>query len=127
GLTAEAGLAAGMVFTFVFAREILKDIADHDGDSASRVTTVATRLGRTASLRIFTLAMLVFAGTAILPWILGIASVRYMAAMSLLGLLPALAVAISVHVRPSDGNLTTALRITKVAWYGGLAAMVLLR
>lgn len=127
GVTAGAGFAAGMVFFFMLGREILKDIADHDGDRASGVVTVATRLGPAASLRILGLASAAFAAAAVLPWGLGMAPATYLVATSLLALGPTLAVVGWFILRPHEGNLKVALLVTKVSWFGGLGAMCLLR
>jgi geranylgeranylglycerol-phosphate geranylgeranyltransferase len=119
--------ATCMVFPFVFGREVLKDVADHEGDRASGITTVSTRLGRRPSLLVFTLSMGLFCLTAILPPALGIGDVGYLVAIVLLGVAPTLRSVILVNRSPSAESIARTLRITKLAWFTGLGAMVLLR
>lgn len=126
-LTDDAGFAAAMVFWFMFGREILKDIADCEGDRAMHVTTVATRLGRTTSLRVLGITIVVYAAVAVLPWLLAAAPAAYLAAMCCLALVPTIAVVAWVSLRPTERVLSAALAVTKLAWFGGLVAMVLLR
>jgi len=119
--------ATAMVFLFVLAREILKDVADHDGDLVMEIRTVSTVLGRAAALRLFAGTMTVFVIVALSPWMLGSARQGYVVAMSLLTVLPTVASTLLVHRAPSADNIERALRVTKVAWFNGLVAMTLLR
>jgi geranylgeranylglycerol-phosphate geranylgeranyltransferase len=126
-LTADAGFAAGMVFWFMLGREILKDIADREGDRALQIETVATRLGPTTSFRILAVALVAWTAVTVLPWMLGVAPAAYLVAMCLLALVPTVAVVAWVSLDPTEHNLSTALAVTKLAWFGGLVAMMLLR
>lgn len=118
--------ATCIVFPFVFGREVLKDIADHESDRASGITTVSTRLGRRQSRLVFTLSMGLFCLAALLLPALGIGDVGYLVVIALFGVAPTLRGVILVNRSPSAENIERTLRMTKLVWFTGLGAMVLL-
>lgn len=119
--------ATVIVFLFVTAREVLKDVADHDGDAAMRITTVSTTLGRDASLRIVTLVMALFGVAAHAPLLLGVGGSLYLVVMWAAVILPTLGALVRLRGQPDPADVAWALRVTKVAWFNGLFAMALLR
>ena len=69
----EAGIiAAAFAFLMNFAREILKDIEDLEGDKACGVFTFPARHGIKAALMIASVLLMVTAGSSLLPFFFGI-------------------------------------------------------
>jgi len=120
-------LAAGFVFVFVFIREILKTIADLDGDSQLGVTTIATRIGSRDTFDLFTCLAAIFVVITALPWFVKYAPNRYLLAIFLGIYIPLISATGLLWIRFNQVNLRLALRLTKLAWFLGLFALSYLR
>jgi geranylgeranylglycerol-phosphate geranylgeranyltransferase len=127
GLTPQVTVASMLVSLFVFAREILKAIADRRGDVLAGVRTVATRFGTPASLRLFQILAIVFVVAALAPWFLHLAENRYLVAMVAGSVLPTVVIAILLGLRLTEGTIHLSLRVTKFLWFSSLFAMVMLK
>jgi geranylgeranylglycerol-phosphate geranylgeranyltransferase len=127
GLTPQVTAAGALVSLFVFAREVLKTIADRRGDVLAGVDTVATRFGALASLRLFQILAIVFVVAALAPWFLHLAGDRYLYAMLPCSILPTAAIAILLGARPTERTIHLSLRVTKFLWFSSLSAMVMLK
>jgi 4-hydroxybenzoate polyprenyltransferase len=118
-------LAALLVFLFILAYEILKTVADRDGDVRGGVRTVATRLGRRASIRIFQAAASSFICAVAVIWAVDIVPGRFLVAILPGAALPILWVMRLVEREPN--RVKHAVWVMKATWLTGLLAMILLR
>jgi geranylgeranylglycerol-phosphate geranylgeranyltransferase len=120
-------IAFGLVFLFVFAREILKTIADELADRKAGLHTVATQWGTTRAFRAFyaTSAVFLIATLAAVPWAGN--PMGYFIAMMVLVVVPMAVVLVLLGRRGGEALVQRSLRITKVLWFSGLFAMILLR
>lgn len=120
--------AATFVALFVFAREVLKTAADHDGDALAGVRTAATRVGVRATLRLAELLFGVVAALMLIPWVTHRASDAYAIALLVGFFLPMIAVAIVLRAAvPGSAEIRVALRMSKVMWFTALVPLALLR
>jgi geranylgeranylglycerol-phosphate geranylgeranyltransferase len=120
-------IATVLVFLFVFAREILKTIADEHADREAGLHTVATRWGSARAFRAFFTASAVFLIAALLASTWAGNATRYLSAMLVLVVIPMTVLLALLSRRRSDWLVQRSLRITKVLWFSGLFAMILLR
>jgi geranylgeranylglycerol-phosphate geranylgeranyltransferase len=127
GMNNWVSLAAGIVFAFVFVREILKTIADIDGDSQSGINTIATQLGSRRALKLFSWLVVLFVIVVAIPWLMEYATYRYLVTIYLGVCLPLAGAAVLLWARFSQTNLRLALSLTKMAWFLGLFALSNLR
>jgi 4-hydroxybenzoate polyprenyltransferase len=127
GVNARVTLAAGIVFAFVFVREILKTVADIEGDSQLGISTIATRLGSQRTLKLFFGLVVLFLIIVAIPWFTEYATFRYLVTIYLGVCLPLVVTAVLLWVRLSRANLHLALTLTKMAWFLGLLALSNLR
>lgn len=127
GVTTRVAFGGLVVFLFIFAREILKTIADHDGDAAAGVNTIATRFGTQPALRVFGGVTILFVIAALAPSIARPAPQTYLWMMLGLAVLPTLAVLSWLYVRPTPTTLHASLRTLKIVLFSGLAAVSMLR
>ena len=88
GITPQVLAAFLWAFLFLFSSEILHTIPDEEGDRAAGKRTVAVRLGKKRAFQLFQLTMLLTACTAVLPWLLGVASLTFLFAAMAFGILP---------------------------------------
>jgi geranylgeranylglycerol-phosphate geranylgeranyltransferase len=126
GPTPAVAVASGLTFLYMLAFEVLKCIQDWEGDAAAGLRTVAG-LGRRASLRLFRLIAAAFAVGAVAPWLLGLASGRYLAAVVAGAIVPLAGVAALLGRHASERSLHLSWGVAKAAWPFGLLAMALLR
>jgi geranylgeranylglycerol-phosphate geranylgeranyltransferase len=126
-LTTAAIVATLVVAQFLLGFEVLKTVADIDGDARSGLRTVATVWGMQASLLIHRAITLVFIAAALLPWPLGLASAQYELAILVSAVLPAAAVVLQLRRSPTTGSIRTSIRVLRASWLPGLLAMLLLR
>jgi geranylgeranylglycerol-phosphate geranylgeranyltransferase len=120
-------LAAASVGLFVFSREILKTVADLEGDSRVGISTIATRMGSQATLRLFTALVGLFVLVIAAPWFIGYASDSYLIAVNLGICIPFVVVTALLWLRFSQAHLLLALKVTKMLWFIGLLALGYLR
>lgn len=120
-------LAAASVGLFVFSREILKTVADLEGDSGVGISTIATRLGRQGTLRLFSALVGLFVLVITIPWFTGYASDSYLIAVTLGICIPFVVVTAWLWLRFSQAQLLLALKVTKMLWFIGLLALGYLR
>jgi 4-hydroxybenzoate polyprenyltransferase len=127
GRVAPAVLAGSLVFAFMLAFEVLKDVDDRDADAAVGLRTVATVLGPGRALRILRALPAALVGVGFAGWWLGLAPVRYLVPAVPATLGPAVAAAVLVRGAPTPWAVRTAIRVLKAGWLSGLAVMLLLR
>jgi geranylgeranylglycerol-phosphate geranylgeranyltransferase len=120
-------LAAGSVALFVFSREILKTVADLQGDSRVGITTIATRKGSQDTLKLFTVLVGMFVLVTTMPWLVGYAPDSYMIAVNLGVCIPLMVITGLLRVRFTRAHLLLALKVTKMLWFIGLLALGYLR
>jgi 4-hydroxybenzoate polyprenyltransferase len=126
GLNRAVGVASGLTFLYMLAFEVLKSIEDREGDAAAGLRTVAS-LGLGPSLRVFRLVTAVFAISAVVPWLMGFASGRYILAILAGGIVPMLGAAALLGRSATARDIDLSWGVTKAAWPLGLLAMALLR
>ncbi len=126
GLTPAVWVVAGLMWLFDFSHEVLKTTADHAGDRAAGLSTVATALGVPGAVRVFQLLALLFCAVALLPWPLGIASWAYAAALLPCALLPTLGVVALLARASDDDTIALALRVMRYMWVSNLLPILLL-
>lgn len=124
-LSSEVWTAFGLVSLFVFAREVLKSIADHDGDRRAGHVTTATRLGHTRAMRVFRIIVLMFAIASLVPWLAQVVGFPYLLAVTICGTLPLCAIAATPRLAPD--TMRRWLRATKLSWFAGMAGLLLVR
>jgi geranylgeranylglycerol-phosphate geranylgeranyltransferase len=126
GPTPAVWVVAGLMWLFDFSHEVLKTTADHEGDRAAGLATVATALGVGGAVRIFQVLALLFCGVALLPWPLGIASAGYALALLPCALLPTLGVIGLLARGTDDATITLALKVMRYMWITNLLPLLLL-
>lgn len=99
-----------------FAREVLKDVEDIDGDRASGLTTIPIRFGERAALVVGSIALLAAVAVSPLPYLSGTTEPPYLV---LVGVANAIAI---VAVRESLRNVSRGQRLTKIAMFVALVA-----
>lgn len=116
-----------LVLVFMAGFELVKTGLDHDGDRAAGVRTVATAAGlRTAAL-LAAACCVGFAVVAAAPAVLAADGRAYAAVMVPGAVLPTLvAAAILVRRGRTAADLRRPLTLLRLAWYSGIAALVLL-
>ncbi|NTU78949.1 MAG: UbiA family prenyltransferase [Chloroflexales bacterium] len=127
GVTSAVWVVAGLMWLFDFSHEVLKTTADHVGDRAAGLSTVATALGVPGAVRVFQLIALLFCAVALLPWPLGLASWAYAIAMLLCALLPILGIIALLARSTDDATITLALKVMRYLWITSLLPTLLLR
>lgn len=127
GITPAVWVVAGLMWLFDFSHEVLKTTADHAGDRAAGLTTVATALGVDGAVRVFQLLALLFCAVALLPWPLGFATWAYAAALLPCALLPTLGVIVLLWRSTDEAAITLALKIMRYMWVSNLLPILLLR
>lgn len=119
-------MVAGLMWLFDFSHEVLKTTADHGGDRAAGLTTVATALGVRGAVGVFQLLALLFCGVALLPWLLGIAPALYGVALLVCALLPTIGVVALLARRHDDAAIALALRVMRYMWVSNLLPILVL-
>ena len=128
------GLAAGNVgmalfpalfgLLMHFAREIVKDVQDEQGDRAGNARTTAIALGRAASLRIASLSLAVLFFATPLPFLLHDYNLRYLVAVLVL-VNPFLVWACwQLITNPDDRRISLLSLLIKLDMVAGLAAII---
>ncbi len=115
-------LAALLVTLFLLPRELLKSVGDVPGDTLAGTETAAVRWGRPATLRAMAVSEGVFAGTTVVPLLVGIGGAVYLAGIWAGAVLPLIAVTIWLWPRV-DTRLRRAEAMTQLMWVSGLAAL----
>lgn len=115
-------MAALLITLFLLPRELLKSVADIQGDTVAGTGTAAVRWGRQATLRVMAVSEGLFAGTTVVPLLVGIGGVVYLAGIWAGAVLPLIAVTIWLWPRV-DARVRRAEVMTQLMWVSGLAAL----
>jgi 4-hydroxybenzoate polyprenyltransferase len=115
-------MAALLVTLFLLPRELLKSMGDVPGDILAGTGTAAVRWGRPATLRAVAVSEGLFAGTTVVPLLVGIGGVAYLAGIWAGAVLPLIAVTIWLWPRV-DARVRRAEALTQLMWVSGLAAL----
>lgn len=126
-ITPAVWVVAGLMWLFDFSHEVLKTTADHAGDRAAGLATVATAFGVAGAVRCFQVLALLFCAVSLLPWPLGFASWAYAAALLPCTLLPTLGVVFMLARSTDDRTITLALKVMRYMWISNLLPILLLR
>ncbi len=126
-LTLHVAAAALLVFVFVLLREILGTMSDREGDLAAGLRTVSTTWGMPAALRMLQILALLFAVASVTPWLLHLASDRYVVVMLVCCTLPTVGVVTHLSLRPGKDTIRLSLRVTKWLWFSSLLPLLLLK
>lgn len=118
-----AFLAALIIFSFMFAYEILKTIRDVDADNAVGYRTAATRWGARVTARVFRICLGAYAVIAAIPVLLGITSAYYVVFMWVGGVIPSVVAGLHLPVDRSLSAVHHVLRVMAICWVPGLLAL----
>lgn len=116
-------MAAGLIFTFMFAFELLKTIRDEAADKAVGYRTVATQWGARATSAIFRGTLVVYALFAAIPVLLASVTFAYSAFIWPGAVIPPMLVGWLLPVADSPSAVRTVLLVMTLAWFPGLAAL----
>jgi 4-hydroxybenzoate polyprenyltransferase len=118
-------VAAGIVFTFMFAFEVLKTIRDVGADGAVGYRTVATQWGTRAAASVFRLALVTYVAAAAAPVIVDGVSPYYVVLMGLGTAVPSLIVGWGFPVGSSSLAVRPVLRVMTISWIPGMIALAM--
>lgn len=127
GRIAPAALGASLVFAFMLAFEVLKDVDDRDADAAAGLRTVATVLGPVPALRISRALPGALVAVGLAGWWLGVAPAHFLALAVPATLGPAVAASLMVRRGPNPAAVRAAITVLKGGWLSGLGIMLFLR
>ena len=123
GDPAKGIVPCALAFSFNFIREVLKDIQDIPGDSALGAQTLPVRYGIAAARKVVIGSTLALMAGALLPYLLKIYGIYYLAVL-VLGVETTLAyVVYSIIRNPSIGNCGRLAQIMKGNVFCGLLAI----
>jgi geranylgeranylglycerol-phosphate geranylgeranyltransferase len=126
-ITPAVVVAQVIVFLFMLAYEVLKVGKDERGDAAAGLSTLATRFGGRCTSRVFCVIAAAFAAAILLPPVVGIGGgPAYVVAAVFVGVLPMVACSVRISGTARD-RWTSAERLLRLAWFPGIASLVLLR
>jgi geranylgeranylglycerol-phosphate geranylgeranyltransferase len=126
-VSAAAWMAAVIAFPYVLAQEALFNLEDEEQDRVAGLQTTATRLGAERAAELVRAFLMAFMVIALAPWVLGLASARYLAAVLVLLVFPT-AVLIYLLRRPlSRVAVAQAAKLTRLAWVTSFLPLALLK
>jgi len=126
-VSAAAWMAAVIAFPYVLAQEALFSLEDEQQDRVAGLQTTATRLGAERAAGLVRAILVAFIVVALAPWVLGLASARYLAAVIVLLVIPA-AVLIYLLRRPlSRVAVAQAAKLTRLVWVTSFLPLALLK
>lgn len=115
--------AALLAFGFTLIRELLKDVADIEGDKKENLKTFPVRFGIRASIRLTVVFILLLCLGALIPYWIGIYGKLYLLVLAL-GIEIPLGFVVFFLVRfPSTKTCKTSARVLKVCIFAGLLAV----
>ena len=126
GITWQVLAACVWAFLFLFSSEILHTIPDEEADRTAGKRTVAVRLGCKRAFRLFQLTVALAGFTAVLPWLVGMASLAFLLAAMAFGLLP-IAFTLGSTASGSPQAVGRATVLMKCIAFTGLVPILLLR
>jgi geranylgeranylglycerol-phosphate geranylgeranyltransferase len=126
-LTAQNATAAVLVFVFVFMREILGTISDQEGDRFAGLRTITTVWGMPAALRMLQVLGVLFIAASFVPWLLRLASNKYILAMLVCTTLPTVGIIGWLSLFPSKDSIRLSQKLTKWIWFTSMVPLILLR
>jgi geranylgeranylglycerol-phosphate geranylgeranyltransferase len=114
---------AAFAFLYHFAREIIKDIQDMEGDTREGVVTFAIKYGYKQSLRLATIIFVILVVVTMIPYILDIYGIIYLLVI-IFGIYPVLAFVVYRSWKyPDPHNLGVMSNILKANMLVGLMAI----
>ncbi|MGW5151870.1 UbiA family prenyltransferase [Rhodococcus koreensis] len=116
-------MAAGLVFMFMFAFEVLKTIRDEEADRAAGYRTVATQWGAQATSAIFQGSLVVYALFAAIPILLATVTSAYSALIWPGAVIPPILAGWLLPVAHSPSAVRKVLLVMTLSWFPGLAAL----
>lgn len=116
-----------VLMLFILAREILKTIADQTGDRQAGLKTLATELNPQWTFYVFYGVLGGFVGATLLPWGLGLASMRYLPATLLCTLFPIGVMVFRLHSEKSEQVVVWSLKTMKLVMFSSAVPILLLR
>ena len=127
GATPAAWGAAAMAVCYFTAQEVLFNLEDEAQDRAAGLRTTATRLGARGTARLLRGLLLLFIAVALLPVASGMAHGAYLAALAALTLAPVLAMLLVLREPLGAAAVSSAARLSRVAWVTSFVPLALLR
>ena len=126
-VTPAVWMAASISFPYMLAQEALFNLEDVDEDRQAGLRTTATRLGpdRTATLVRFVFSCVAL--LALIPWLAGIASIGYVAAILLCVVAPIAGITLLLRRPLSPRAVHTAVKLSRLSWVTSLLPLGLLK
>jgi geranylgeranylglycerol-phosphate geranylgeranyltransferase len=125
GVGPQHWIAAGLIVTYVFSREVLKSVPDRPGDLAAGYHTPATVLGEPGALTVFRWASAVFCIASLAAYAYA-DDAWYLVASILFAVVPALRTLYMVKGAPSLQAINAAIAFSGLVFTSGLVPLVLL-
>ena len=116
-------IPALLAFSLTLVRELVKDIADFDGDKSAELTTFPILVGiKRAAQLVIMLAILTIIGTLI-PYIMGYFGIAYLILLILGVEIPLIVIVLSFVKKPSNITAKRAAALLKFSTIAGLLAV----
>ena len=116
-------IPAMLAFSLTLVRELVKDIADFDGDKSADLTTFPILVGiKRAAQLVIMLAILTIIGTLI-PYIMGYFGIAYLILLILGVEIPLIVIVLSFVKKPSNITAKRAAALLKFSTIAGLLAV----
>lgn len=112
-----------LAFGFTLIRELIKDMADMEGDRAAKLKTFPVRYGLTPSIRLALVFILLLCLGALLPYWMGIYTVRYLIVLVLGIEFPLFLIVFLLMKFPSMRTCRISSQILKGCIFAGLLAV----
>jgi len=110
-------------FLFTFAREFIKDIADYDGDKASKINTFPVLYGIKKSIKIAVLILILLIFSLLIPFFVQIFSIKYLIIIIFGICIPIFGIIISLIKFPNISTFKKSSLILKLLFLVGLFAI----
>tara|TARA_B100000945_G_scaffold112633_1_gene89229 strand:+ start:3783 stop:4499 length:717 start_codon:yes stop_codon:yes gene_type:complete len=110
-------------FSFTFARELIKDIADYEGDKSSNINTFPVIYGIKYSIKLVKILTFFLAFGVLIPYFVGIFSIKYLM-ITFFGIsIPLFFIIIFLSISPTPTACNKSSKIIKLLFLVGLIAI----
>jgi geranylgeranylglycerol-phosphate geranylgeranyltransferase len=127
GLSRPILVLGAIIALYTWAEEILFTAKDVEGDRRAGLKTVATVWGIRGSLRTYLVVIVAFLIVAPVPWVAGMASLRYLVAIVLCTMIPVAIIAWRVTTHPTAGSVQRGAEWMKLIWLLSVVPILLFR
>ena len=127
GATTAAFAAAAITVFYFTAQEVLFNLEDEPQDRAAGLRTTATRLGPQRTARLLRGLLWLFMGAALMPFLVGMATVVYLAALAACTLAPVAVMLAVLRAPVSAGAVARAASLSRIVWLTSFVPLALLK